>query len=96
MTNLSERVIALSGQRFPGEWKVDPRAISIFTDHLDGGKVFDIRGWGHLTGAGAMRLEDSAAEAIQRSNAELVCLLMNNLDEIAAALLAREASDGDL
>lgn len=87
---LSEQLERLAELRFPGSWKPDRRAMCILTDHLHGGKVFDIRGWGHLTGGGAMNLPYDKGEAIQRGNAELVCLLANNLPTIIEALRAKE------
>ena len=87
-----QKLEALAERRQPGTWTVDERAMSIWTDHIRGGKVFDIRGWGHLTGGGAMNLPADQAEAIQRANAELVCELVNNLPAILAAL--RVAGEG--
>jgi hypothetical protein len=68
---------ALSDDIMPGNWCVDERASAIWTDHLHGGKVFDIRGWGFLTGGGAMRLRADDAERMQRATAEAVCALVN-------------------
>lgn len=74
---LQARLEALGPYIMPGNWSVDERAMSIWTDHLHGGKVIDIRGWGHLTGGGAMNLPADEAECIQRATAEMVCELVN-------------------
>lgn len=69
----------------PTPWKVGYRALSIFTED-DEMKICDIRGWGHLTGGGALNLPPDEAEAIQTANANLICKAVNSHDALISAL----------
>lgn len=59
----------------PGPWSNDARGLVISADDPYGHgwmRIADLRGWGHLTGVGACRLDDADAEAIQIANAKLI------------------------
>lgn len=60
----------------PGPWRVGYRALSIYAENAKIGgeaKLFDVRGWGYLTGNGhgGLGLPDAEAIAIQTANANL-------------------------
>lgn len=56
----------------PGPWNIDTHALGIWAPSEKGGetKIFDIRGWGYLTGHGygALALPFDKAKDIQRAN----------------------------
>lgn len=59
----------------PGPWVIDKHALAIWAPSEKGGetKIFDIRGWGYLTGLGhgALGLPHEEAKAIQTANGRL-------------------------
>lgn len=75
MTNTSLDELKGNGHT-PGPWKADSDAHGIWcrNERIGGeSKIFDVRGWGYLTGRGhgALGLSDEAATAIQHANAKL-------------------------
>ena len=56
----------------PGPWEQD-KGLEVYTHDRRGYfKLADIRGWGHLTGQGALALPRDEAIAIQTANAEFI------------------------
>lgn len=55
--------------------KMDAMANCIYD--ADGHMVFQIRGWGHLTGQGGLRLDEDTAEAIQRARGQFLVDAIN-------------------
>lgn len=68
----------MSGARHtPGPWTVGYRAIDVGCENAKAGgyaKLFDVRGWGYLTGHGhgGLGLDAESAYAIQQANARLI------------------------
>lgn len=60
----------------PGPWKVGYRSIDVGCENEKAGgyaKLFDVRGWGYLTGkGGGLGLDAELAYAIQQANAHLI------------------------
>lgn len=54
----------------PGPWVVADDVV--FQIRAGDMHVADVRGWGHLTGRGALGLPEMVAEDIQRANARLI------------------------
>lgn len=78
----------LAVQEFHG-----PREITCENVKIGGpAKVFDVRGWGYLTGKGhgGLGLSEDEALAIQTANTTLIVTLVNNLPSILSALRGRE------
>lgn len=48
-------------------------------------KICDIRGWGHLTGSGALHLPEAEAIAIQEANGRLIAAAPELLDALTWA-----------
>ena len=62
------------GKHIEGPWRIEilgPPSIWAST-RAGEMKIADVRGWGHLTGIGAMNLPVADAEAIQDANARLI------------------------
>lgn len=86
----------------PGPWTVDLNVLSIWCENPKGGerKLFDIRGWGFLTGGGhgALGLKAAEAKEIQRRDGlfaaharEDIPWLLSRIEELEAQLAeARE------
>ena len=55
----------------PGPWSFAPNKhqVAVFAGQM---KICDIRGWGHLTGGGALNLPLEEAASIQDANARLI------------------------
>lgn len=74
----------------PGPWKVGYRALDIWAPSEKGGeaKIFDVRGWGYLTGKGdgALGLSEDQAIAIQTANANIAAAAPDLLAAYKAAL----------
>lgn len=64
---MKKKVVQLS--HTPGPWRVMPGQMIFSGDSM---RVCDIRGWGHLTGSGAMNLPSDQAAVIQDANARLI------------------------
>ncbi len=70
-------------------WRSDGQGEYIFAGII---MVCQMRGWGHLTGSGGLRLSDEKAVEIQKANQELIVRAVNAHDELVAALkMARDA-----
>ena len=76
----------VSAAHTPGPWNVGFCAYDVLAGDM---KICDIRGWGHLTGKGALGLPYEQAEAIQNANA----LLIAAAPDLLAAHLAWEAAE---
>lgn len=76
-----ERLKGLKEKALEGKWSVDPMHIGVW---LDNSKMFDVRGWGKLTGKGVagLGLSDEEAMDIQKANAELVAESLNALPHL--------------
>lgn len=77
----------------PGPWRTGYRSLHVVTDNAKiGGDaiIFDVRGWGYLTGNGhgALGLDPKEAVQIQKANARLAAAAPDMLE----ALLAHEAA----
>jgi hypothetical protein len=77
----------------PGPWAVGYRAIDVVCVNAKCGgtaKLFDVRGWGYLTGTGhgGLGLPDDEAYEIQKANARLAAAAP---DLVAAATFAKAA-----
>jgi hypothetical protein len=78
----------------PGPWAVGYRTSDVTA--CDGRmKVCDIRGWGYLTGKGALGLSDEEATAIQTANARLIASAPSLYAALAGLLAASEAEAHD-
>lgn len=79
-------------QHMKGPWKVGHEALDVLAPHPQGGyvggyaKVCDIRGWGFLTGKGALGLPEEEARAIQEANARLIAAAPEMLEATYNAL----------
>ena len=76
----------------PGPWRLGHRGMSVDAENAKIGgaaKLFDVRGWGYLTGRGhgGLALSDDEARAIQIANGTLAALA----PEMADALRAQAA-----
>ena len=89
----------------PGPWKVSYRALDVGVDDDVHGyaKLFDIRGWGYLTGKGqALGLDCEEATKIQHANAHLICAApdmyeaLQKIEEWCAHIDAISPEDGEL
>lgn len=91
--DLIARLTKASELASPGKWFVDEDAHRIWVkDPFKGNHpLFDVRGWGYLTGHGhgALGLPTNVAEQIQRANAEIASIGPKDLLEILK--LARAA-----
>lgn len=77
----------------PGPWRVGYRAMDIVCDNMKIGgdaKLFDVRGWGYLTGTGhgALSLDADTAYAVQQANAALASAAPELL-EVVQAFIAK-------
>ena len=50
-------------------------------------KICDIRGWGYLTGAGAMHLSDEEGKAVHVANARLIAAAPDMLEALKRVVL---------
>ena len=67
-----EAIEAREAVATPGPWEQD-RGLEVYTHDKRGYfRLADIRGWGHLTGQGALALPKDEAIAIQTANAEFI------------------------
>jgi len=70
----------------PGPWSLCDEGLGIWCPSAKGGetKIFDVRGWGYLTGGGhgALGLPSDKAEEIQRANGTLAASAPQLLDHI--------------
>lgn len=90
-------------ERTPGPWTVDDHALGIWAPNAKIGgetKIFDVRGWGYLTGHGhgALALDTAEAKAIQTANARLAAAaldMMETLQVVAKYLGERGQSDNE-
>jgi len=84
----------------PGPWKVGYRALDIWAPSEKGGeaKIFDVRGWGYLTGKGdgALGLTEDQAIAIQTANANIAAAAPDLLAAYKAALARAEAAEAEV
>lgn len=92
----------------PGPWAVGYRAIDVVCTNVKIGgpaKLFDVRGWGYLTGNGhgGLGLDDETAYEIQKANAALAAAapdlleaLQNLAHEMRFMLRANPTKDGGL
>ena len=84
----------------PGPWKVGYRALDIWAPSAKRGeaKIFDVRGWGYLTGKGdgALGLSEDQAIAIQTANANLAAAAPDLLAAYKAALARAEAAEAEV
>jgi hypothetical protein len=85
----------------PGPWEADSEGIAIMGCNGQM-KVADVRGWGYLTGGGALGLSEDRAIEIQKANATLLaeapalCMAAVKLREAQVKYLgARNAEPGD-
>ncbi len=83
-----------------GPWRVlEPVGTWIQTDGDPYGHgpmhIADVRGWGHLTGQGACRLEEKPAIAIQTANARLIAAAPELLTALRYLLADYEQLLGD-
>ena len=60
-------------------WKLPLRvdSHSLYIWDADGQMVAEIRGWGHLTGAGGLQLADEDAIEVQKARGEAICAAVN-------------------
>ena len=82
----------------PGPWGTDARFMSIVTTNVKIGgpaKLFDVRGWGYLTGMGhgGLGLDPDAAYEIQKANARLASAAPDLLAALKAILDSIEVND---
>lgn len=83
----------------PAPWKMDEQADKIWaTDAKGAFPVFDIRGWGHLTGKGhgALGLNQTTALEIQKANGRVAAAapeLLSGL-ELVRSIIAEAAMTG--
>ena len=86
--SLSDQIRSLSAAsgEFQGEWKSGDLTFSIRMKNTPHAKVFDVRGWGWLTGGDGLGLSSEAAVERQKAVRNLTILLHNNLDKILEAL----------
>ncbi len=81
----------------PGSWKVGYRALDIWAPSAKRGeaKIFDVRGWGYLTGKGdgSLGLSEDQAIAIQTANANLAAAAPDLLAAYKAALARAEEAE---
>ncbi len=94
--DLSARLRELMAEATPGLLKLGPYATDLFVHEPKNGepiaKLFDVRGWGYLTGkGGGLGLSDEDAVKVQRANGTLVQELWNNAATILRLL---ESVDG--
>ncbi len=61
--------MSASEKHTPGPWKDDEMACYVFAGNM---MVCQIRGWGHLTGRGALNLPEDKAIEIQKANGRLI------------------------
>lgn len=70
----------------PGPWFVDAKALGIWCNSAKGGhtKIFDVRGWGYLTGQGhgALGLDAETATKIQHANAAVAAAAPDLLEAL--------------
>ncbi len=78
----------------PGPWAVGYRAYDVTAC---GGqmKICDIRGWGYLTGLGALALPAEQATEIQYANARLIAAAPDLLTELEKAEDFMSGFEGD-
>lgn len=67
----------------PGPWRSVGDAMKVYAGEMC---VCDIRGWGHLTGVGALHLPDEQAIEIQRANTALICAAPDLLAALKSAV----------
>lgn len=86
-TDSADRKAADSVPHTPGPWRLDEMACYIWAHTTHGEMpVGQVRGWGHLTGAGAMNLPEAKAEAIQRANGRLLAAAPDLLAALKALI----------
>lgn len=73
----------------PLPWHADSLAQYVFATECGSDfPVLQIRGWGHLTGAGGLGLSDDEAFAVQEANAAFIVRACNSHYELLEALKA--------
>lgn len=82
----------------PGPWSVGYRGLDIVcvNEKIGGSaKLFDVRGWGYLTGHGhgALGLDAVTAEKIQMANAALAAAAPELLEALKRILDANQGKD---
>lgn len=76
-------------QHSPLPWRADGDAQYVWaTDAAGEFPVLQIRGWGHLTGTGGLRLRHDEAIAIQEANAQFIVRACNAHDVLLAIVRA--------
>ena len=68
-------LFALARPNWKAPFRYDPEGTCIFD--ADESKILDVRGWGHLTGAGAWRMPVEEAERIQDQLGRHLALVLN-------------------
>lgn len=88
LTELVKEIAILENALHPkGKWKYDELGSSIWCESKNGYMVADVRGWGHLTGGGALNLPGDEASKIQNNTGELIAKVP---DMISALMFAEK------
>lgn len=82
------RVAALKHDR--GSWHADPLCGIVWggPGTINDGRICDIRGWGHLTGGGALNLHPDEAARVQDARKEFIARARTDVPMLAAVVRA--------